>query len=93
MEAETIPVEVAYAKPDEQLILSLQVHREATVEDAIQQSGIKSLIPGIDIQAIGIFGKCCKPDQKLRAHDRIEIYRPLLLDPKESRRIRAQKHP
>lgn len=86
-------VEVAYAKPDTQVILSLDVAEGASVEAAIRQSGILERFPEIDLDhnKVGIFSKQCKLDQPLRAGDRIEIYRPLIADPKESRRHRAAK--
>ena len=87
-------IEVAYAKPYEQALLSLELAEGATAEAAILASGILQRFPEIDLQknAVGIFGKLCKLEQPLRAGDRVEIYRPLLADPKEARRNRAAKH-
>lgn len=89
--AELIPVEVAYALPDEQVILSLEVESGTTIEQAIAQSGILETYPAIDLskQKVGIFGKLKKMDQVLRAGDRVEIYRPLIADPREIRKQRA----
>jgi putative ubiquitin-RnfH superfamily antitoxin RatB of RatAB toxin-antitoxin module len=86
-------VEIAYAKPEAQVILSLDVAEGATVETAIRQSGILERFPEIDLERnkVGIYGKPCKLEQPLRAGDRIEIYRPLIADPKEARRSRAAK--
>jgi len=88
----TITVEVAYALPDEQVILSLEVTEECTVEDAISRSGILDNYPKIDLATdkVGIFGKMCKLTAYLRDKDRIEIYRKLIADPKESRRQKAE---
>lgn len=85
-----IPVEVAYAKPDEQVLISLDIESTATVEQAIKKSNILSLFPEIDLtqNKIGIFSKFCTLNTTLREGDRIEIYRPLLADPKEVRKRR-----
>ena len=79
-----IPVEVAFAAPDKQLILSIKVDEGASVESAIEHSGILSRFPEIDLTEckVGIFSKACKLDQGLRAGERVEIYRPLIADPK-----------
>ncbi|MGD2074507.1 MAG: RnfH family protein [Gammaproteobacteria bacterium] len=89
--AEQITVEVAYAKPEEQLIISLEVPRGATCREAIEQSGILDHFHEIDLEKakVGIFGKLKKLDEPLRPGDRVEIYRPLIADPKEVRRQRA----
>lgn len=88
----TITVEVAYALPDEQVILSLEVAEDCVVEDAISRSGILDNYPQIDLATdkVGIFGKMCKLNASLRNKDRIEIYRKLIADPKESRRQKAE---
>lgn len=84
-------VEVAYAKPEKQLILTLKVAPGTTAEQTIIASGILQKFPEIDLAAnkVGIFGKMVKPDTELREKDRVEIYRPLIADPKEVRRQRA----
>jgi putative ubiquitin-RnfH superfamily antitoxin RatB of RatAB toxin-antitoxin module len=89
--AEQIAVEVAYAKPDEQLILKLEVAPGTTLQQAIEQSGILDRFPEIDPTRLkaGVFGKLKKLDQTLRAGDRVEIYRPLIADPKQVRKQRA----
>jgi putative ubiquitin-RnfH superfamily antitoxin RatB of RatAB toxin-antitoxin module len=90
---QTIRVEVAYAKPDVQVIIPLQVHTGITLEEAIEQSGILEQFPEIDLEQnkVGIFGKISKKDQVLRDNDRVEIYRPLIADPKEVRKQRAKE--
>lgn len=87
----TLSVEVAYATPDEQLILPVQLAAGSTVRQAIEQSGILERYPAIDLtQAkVGVFGKITRPDTPLKEGDRVEIYRPLIADPKEVRRRRA----
>jgi putative ubiquitin-RnfH superfamily antitoxin RatB of RatAB toxin-antitoxin module len=89
--AETILVEVAYARPDEQALLSLEVPEGTTVQQAIERSGVLQRFPEIDLAAtkVGIFGKLAKLDAALREGDRVEIYRPLIADPKEVRKKRA----
>lgn len=88
-----ILVEVAYALPTEQVILSLEVEQGTTVGDAIKRSGILDQFPDIDLASnkVGIFGKLTKLDAVLHPKDRVEIYRPLIADPKEVRRRRAAK--
>lgn len=87
-----ITVEVAYALPEEQLILSLEVTPDIKVEEAIKRSGILERYPQIDLanDKVGIFGKIVKLDANLNDKDRIEIYRGLIADPKESRRQKAE---
>lgn len=89
--SEEILVEVAYALPQKQEVLSLKVKPGATVSQAIEQSGILADFPEIDLASakVGIFGKQAKLDAVLRDKDRIEIYRPLIADPKEIRKKRA----
>ncbi|MDO8926574.1 MAG: RnfH family protein [Sideroxyarcus sp.] len=88
-----IAIEVVYALPDKQTLLKQQVAAGTTALDAIQASGILNKHPEIDIATskLGIFGKLIKPDTVLREKDRIEIYRPLIADPKEVRRKRAEE--
>jgi uncharacterized protein len=91
MSQEKIMVEVAYALPKNQLIIPTSISPEANAEAAIRASGILQKFPEIDLNVnqIGIFGKIIKLDSPLRNHDRIEIYRPLIADPKEVRKQRA----
>lgn len=88
---ESIHVEVAFALPETQVILSLDVPSDATVEDAIKLSGITEKYPEINLQTnkVGVFGKLTRLDHVLRPGDRVEIYRALIADPKEVRRQRA----
>ena len=90
-DVDRIKVEVAYALPEEQVIIPLEVEVGATVRQAIERSGILQRFMEIDLNEnkVGIFGKLTKLDNVLRAHDRVEIYRPLIADPKEVRRARA----
>ena len=90
---ETMTVEVAYAKPEEQVIIPIEVKPGTTVREAIMLSGILEHFPEIDLDQnkVGIFGKLTPDDTQLRERDRVEIYRPLIADPKESRRKRAAK--
>jgi putative ubiquitin-RnfH superfamily antitoxin RatB of RatAB toxin-antitoxin module len=86
-----IIVEVAYALPHEQVIIPVTANSGITAEQAIAQSGILKKYPDIDlsINKIGLFGKLMKLDTPLRHLDRVEIYRPLIADPKEVRKQRA----
>ena len=88
-------VEVAYALPHEQKIIALQVEDDCTARQAVVRSGIVELFPEIDPEAapMGIFGKSIKDPGStvLREGDRVEIYRPLIADPKEVRARRAAK--
>ncbi len=88
-----IDVEVAYAKPEQQEIVALKLPEGTTTEQAILASGLLNRFPEIDETdlKVGIFGSVCKLDQPLRQGDRVEIYRPLIHDPKEARRQRAAK--
>jgi len=91
-DSKKIHVEVAYALPEEQHLISLNVDAETTVEKAIQLSGLLEHYPEIDLgktNKVGIFGKLAKLDRVLQEGDRAEIYRPLIADPKEVRRKRA----
>jgi putative ubiquitin-RnfH superfamily antitoxin RatB of RatAB toxin-antitoxin module len=89
--APRVPVEVAYALPHTQVILSVEVEQGTTVRDAIVRSGILDRFPEIDLDEnkVGVFGKLTKLDQSVRANDRVEIYRPLIADPKAVRKQRA----
>ena len=88
-----IMVEVAYALPEEQVIISIKVPTKFDVKQAIEKSGIQKKFPSIDLSKnkVGIFGKKISLDHPLNDRDRIEIYRQLILDPKEMRRKRAAK--
>ena len=86
-----ILVEVVYALPDEQTLLAFEVVEGITAQEVLNQSGILEQYPEIDLekQKIGLFGKIINLDQIIREKDRIEIYRPLIADPKEVRKKRA----
>ena len=91
--SDKISIEVVYALPSEQTLFKVQVPQDATVTEAIRLSGILEKYPGIDLDKnkFGIYGKLTKIDAVLRDKDRIEIYRPLLADPKDVRRKRAEE--
>ncbi len=85
-------VEVSYALPNEQVIVVVEDAVGLTAEQAIAKSGILDKYPEINLETnkIGIFGKVKLLTEILRAGDRVEIYRPLIADPKEVRRQRAE---
>ncbi len=89
--AETIQIEVAYAKPDRQEVIRLQLPEGSTLRQAVEASGLIERYPEIDLAKgrFGIYAKLAKPDTVLRDRDRVEIYRPLIADPKEVRKQRA----
>lgn len=89
--ATTFDVQVVYATPTQQHIITLTVATGCTAQHAVSLSGITASFPDIDLPGcrLGIFGRLVNPDQPLTPGDRVEIYRPLLIDPKESRRQRA----
>lgn len=86
-----IRVEVAYGRLDEQVILEVEAESGLTVGEAVERSGILQRFPEIDLaqNKLGVFGKVTKLDAKLNPGDRVEIYRPLIADPKEQRKKRA----
>ena len=88
-----ISVEVAYAGCDDQVLISLQVPAGTTVLEAIRLSAISDQFPEVDFEsaAKGIFSKMTQNNDVLADLDRVEIYRPLVLDPREARRQRAKK--
>ena len=88
-----IAVEVVYARSDQQIIVELMLPAGATVAEAIVQSGITVRFPEIDVtrNKIGIYGKVVDTHTTLRDRDRVEIYRPLVVDPKEARRKRVKE--
>jgi len=91
--SDLLNIEVVYAMPDVQILLKRSVPAGTTVADAIRVSGVLDKHPEIDLDKnkLGIFGKLTKADTVLRDKDRIEIYRPLIADPKEVRRKRAEE--
>lgn len=88
-----ITVEVAYATPERQKIVRLQVAVNTTLSDAAKQSGINDFFPELNLETadFGIWGKAKPASTHVLDGQRIEIYRPLIADPKESRRKRAEK--
>ena len=93
MSSAPIHVEVVYALPDRQFLLPVHLDEGSTVEDAIRRSGALDAFPEIYLakNKVGIFSKLVKLDEPLRDKDRVEIYRPLIADPKEVRRKRAEE--
>jgi putative ubiquitin-RnfH superfamily antitoxin RatB of RatAB toxin-antitoxin module len=91
--APLISVEVACALPEKQLIIKLEVPLGTGVRKAIELSGIEKEFPQLDIpnSAVGIFGEVVKDTHPLKKGDRVEIYRPLINEPRETRRILAAK--
>lgn len=87
-----IHVEVVYARPDEQVLLALEVEHGATVEQVIERSGITDRFPevGRTPPRVGIFGRRTTLEAEVREGDRIEIYRPLIANPKEQRQTKAK---
>lgn len=87
-----IDIEVVYALPEKQVVRQMNLPEGTTVEQAVKLSGILPRFPEIDLlkNKLGIYGKLVPPTTVLRDRDRIEIYRPLRVDPKEARRKRAK---
>lgn len=88
-----VDIEVVYGLPHKQVLLSLPVPIGSTIEDSIKLSGIVTHFPEIKPSeaTVGIFSRPEKLDTVVKAGDRIEIYRPLIADPKEMRKLRAAK--
>ena len=88
-----VTIEVVYALPDKQTLLKLDVESGCTAQQAVEQSGVLSQYPEIDLanSKLGIFSKACKHDYVLEHGDRVEIYRPLLIDPKQRRKEKVAK--
>lgn len=84
---------VSYSEPNNQIWLSVEVPEDACVHSAIEQSGVLKIFPHIDLQnqKVGVFGRLTKLDAPLKAGDRIEIYRPVICDPKTVPRRDAQE--
>ena len=92
-EGDFIDIEVAYAEPDRQLIVPLHVPVGISAREAVRRSGLLERFPGIDLRKVtlGVFGNPVPPGAPLGDGDRVEIYRPLQVDPKEARRLRAAR--
>ncbi|MBI3779009.1 MAG: RnfH family protein [Gammaproteobacteria bacterium] len=86
-------VEVAYATPASQEVIEVSVSPGATVQEVIRASGLLEKYPEIDLSQnrVGIFSELVRPQDAVHDGDRVEIYRPLIADPKEARRKRAAK--
>ena len=91
--AETTLIEIAYATPERQKIVEYEITTGCSVRDAVKQSTISQFFPEIDLDNcdLGVFGKPVPANYELLDGDRIEIYRPLIADPKEVRRQRAEQ--
>ena len=91
--AELLRIEVVYALPDAQHVIALELAAGATVRAAIERSGLLRQFPEIRLAhaGVGIFGRLAKLDDRLGDGDRLEIYRPLVRDPKEARRELAAR--
>ncbi len=89
---ELIQVEVAYAEPQSQFLIALDVQKGTTASQAVDLSGVYEKFPHLsgNAQEFGIFSKKCEPDYCLQPGDRVEVYRLLLIDPKEARRLKAE---
>lgn len=86
-----ICVEVVYGLAHRQHIYTLHVTQGTTAREAVLQSQVLRDYPDADVNApVGIFGKVVRDDTVLRQHDRVELYRPLVADPKDARRKRVQ---
>ena len=90
--AESINIEVAAGNAEHQVVVTLVVQCDTTAEQAVLQANLENRIPGfrVDMNRLGVFGRPCKPDQRLNEGDRVEVYRPLKADPKEVRRQLAE---
>ncbi|WP_417071149.1 RnfH family protein [Niveibacterium terrae] len=90
---ETLAIEVVFAQMRHADIVRIKLPEGASVKEAVEASGLLQKHPEIDLDTgkFGVFGKLVKPDTVLRSGDRVEIYRPLIADPKEVRRRRAEE--
>ena len=88
-----LSIEVCYALPDGQMLIPVELPEGATVQQALDASGILRRYPQIDLaqQKVGVFGKLKPLDTVLVDHDRVEIYRPLIVDPKAARQRRVER--
>ena len=86
-------IDIIYLTHGVEFICSIELQAGATVETAIRKSGLLAACPevSLDKNQVGIFGKVVALSTKLQAGDRVEVYRPLLVDPMEARRLRAEK--
>ena len=84
-------IEVVYALPHKRERILLNLPPDSTVQDALQESGLLQRLPQIDFGRLGVWGRPVSAEIRLRDRDRVEIYRPLIADPKEVRRERAAR--
>ncbi|HFC6360458.1 TPA: RnfH family protein [Neisseria lactamica] len=87
-----LEIEIVYGLPDRQVLKTMRVEEGTHIRAAALKSGLDEIFTDLDLHSapLGIFGKAVKDDTPLRDGDRIEVYRPLLIDPKEARRKRVQ---
>ncbi|MDH3978666.1 MAG: RnfH family protein [Gammaproteobacteria bacterium] len=92
-QTENLQIEVAFARPERQWLTSLEVPAGTTAREAVQRSDLAGEITGFDISVapLGVFGKAVADDYVLAAGDRVEVYRALIRNPKEARRLRAER--
>ena len=90
--AERLRATVVYCAPDRAWIVDVEVPAGNTLRDAVAASGLPQRVPGLDLAVldVGVFNVVREPDGPVRDGDRIEVYRPLSIDPKQARRIRAE---
>jgi hypothetical protein len=88
----TVRATVVYCAPDRQWIIGVEVPAGSSLRDAVVASGLPACVPQLDPAALdlGVFNRPRHPDEPVREGDRIEVYRPLAIDPKQARRIRAE---
>lgn len=91
--SKTVRVEVAYALRHRQALIAVEMEEGGTVEEAIRRSGVLTEFPGIDLPRakVGLFGRRVALGALVRDGDRVEIYRPLVAEPKQARRERVQR--
>jgi uncharacterized protein len=90
---DTIEIEVVYAHAAEQIVIRLTVPAGTTAREAVELSGLRQRYPALEseMSALGIYGRAVPKDTVLQRGDRVEIYRPLVAEPKQARRQRARR--
>lgn len=90
--SESVNVEVVYAEQRRQLLISMSTRNGATIAEVLEQSRIYDEFPDIDLRSfpVGIWGKCVERSETVRDGDRVELYRPLVTDPRDARRRLAE---
>lgn len=91
--ADLLNIDVVYAKPERQELVQIKLAPGSTLKQAVEASGLLQRYPELDADKLklGVYGKISKPDAVLRDRDRVEVYRPLIADPKEVRKKRAEE--